>query len=144
MNYNEPTKKKKKKKSGAKPTGSSNPTPMASAAPKPTAGLGQNPGSSMLNTVTITSPPVQPVVEEEEIVVIEPTPSTGVNPYKQLTRLSSDRNGQRAGFSSSVGRVVDEMQANTPERKKKRPRTTVEQVKRDWQMFKLPNEDNIS
>ena len=67
-------------------------------------------------------------LEEEEIVVIEPTPSTGVNPYKQLTRLSSDRNGQRAGFSSSVGRVVDEMQANTPERKKKRPRTTVEQV----------------
>ena len=140
MNYNNPTKKKKNKKAGAKGTSQ----PMGSAAPKPTPGLGQNPGSSMLNTVTITAPPTQPMVEEEEVVIIEPTPSTGINPYKQLTRLSSDRGGQRAGFSPSVGRVVDEMQANTPERKKKRPKQTVEQIKKDWQMFKLPNEDNIS
>lgn len=140
MNYNDPTKKKKKKKSSA--SGASK--PMGSAAPQPIAGLGSNPGFQVLNEFEISTPKAKPVVEEEEVVIIEPTPSTGINPYKQLTRLSSDRGGKRAGFSPSVGRVVDDMQANTPERKKKRPKTTVEQVKRDWQMFKLPNEDNIS
>ena len=137
MNYNDPTKKKSKNKSGNK----NGPQPMGSSAPKPVAGLGKNPGATMLNTLVITP---EPTVKEEEIVVISPTPSTGTNPFKQLTRLSSDRGGQRATFSPSVGRVVDEMQANMPERKKKRPKQTVEQVKRDWQMFKLPTEDEIS
>ena len=140
MNYNDPTKKKKKKKSSAKPAGSSKPTPTAGAF-----GIVGAAGSTMLPTQEITYTPVtQPGVEEEEVIIIEPKPSTGVNPFKQLTRLSSDRGGQRAGFSTSVGRVVDDMQANMPERKKKRPKQTVEQVKRDWQMFKLPNEDEIS
>jgi len=148
MNYNDPTKKKKKSKSGKKnssqalsgaalstnPLGSSGPTAGAH-------GIIGGPGSMGLKEIEI----IAKKPGAEEIIVVQEDPSVGTNnPYKQLTRLSSDRGGKRAGFSPSVGRVVDDMQANTPERKKKRTNKTVEDVKKDWSMFKLPNEDQIS
>ena len=63
---------------------------------------------------------------------------------KDLTRISRDREGKRALFSNATGAIADNMQKNTPEKEIKRPEVTVGSVLKDWEMFKTPNNDEIT
>ena len=63
---------------------------------------------------------------------------------KDLTRISIDREGKRALFSNATGAIADNMQQNTPEKEIKRPEVTVGSVLKDWEMFKTPNNDEIT
>ena len=63
---------------------------------------------------------------------------------KDLTRITRDREGKRALFSNGTGRIADNMHKDTPEKEIKRPEKTVASVLKDWEMFKLPNNDEIT
>ena len=63
---------------------------------------------------------------------------------KDLTRVTVDRDGKRSLFSASTGRIADKMHENTPESKKTDTSRSVQTVLKNWQMFQLPNKDEIS
>lgn len=63
---------------------------------------------------------------------------------KDLTRITVDRDGKRALFSASTGRIADKMHENTPESRKTDTSRSVQTVLKDWKMFQLPNKDEIS
>ncbi len=122
-------KKKKKKRSGSS-------TPVGSTAPNSV--ILPN---TTLNQITITAAGPAPVVKKEAVDIEKALIKSF---EKDLTRITVDRSGKRALFSNSTGKIADNLQANTPESKKTNTSSSVQQVLKNWNMFKTPNTDEIT
>jgi len=138
---NGPGKKKKKKvKSSPKTNISTATKPLVSNIQASIGGITPSniTGDFLLDEIEIKTSPVNVPIEE---IVIEPSKPTS---NKYMSRVSIDRSGKRSLFSSGTGRLADQMKSDLPERKKPKPKVTVEKVLDDWQMYKNPTKDEIS
>jgi len=133
-------KKKKKSKSSPKTNISAAAKPLGSNIQTNTDGITPNDmaGSFLLDEIEIETSPVSVPIEE---IVIEPSTPTS---NKYMSRISIDRSGKRSLFSNGTGRLANKMKSDLPERKKPKPKVTVEKVLDDWQMYKNPTKDEIS